>query len=220
MVVELREGDPAGELIACCDARKASLRGVGAGARPEGWFARTFAPSVTTAVARHASCPVLIVRHNRGTGRILVATDLTDPTVPTLRAAAAAAGKSPTQVTVIHCLAPMPAMSLEAEGAAALAGLTAASVLATATAQLDAWVARAGLMGTATARVLHGPPTATILAEAESLCADLIIIGTRGRTGVDRVLSGSVAEQIVQGASGHVLVVRLGEGEVAAAPPA
>ena len=212
IVVELRAGDPAEQLVACGAERSASLLVVGSASQREGWFMRTFRPSVTAAVARVASCPVLIVRHNHGTGRILVATDLSDPELPTFRAAAAAAGASPEQVTVLHCLAPVAAMPLEVEGAAALAALGADAALAAAQTRLHAWMAQAGLAGSATARIAHGPPAATILAEAAALCVDLIVVGTRGRTGLDRVLGGSVAEQIVQDAPGHVLVVRLGDG--------
>jgi nucleotide-binding universal stress UspA family protein len=38
--------------------------------------------------------------------------------------------------------------------------------------------------------------------------ADLVVVSTRGRTGVARMLLGSVAERVVRHASAHVLVVR------------
>jgi nucleotide-binding universal stress UspA family protein len=38
--------------------------------------------------------------------------------------------------------------------------------------------------------------------------ADLIVLGTQGRTGIPRALIGSVAERVVRHASCPVLVVR------------
>lgn len=45
-------------------------------------------------------------------------------------------------------------------------------------------------------------------AEASSWSADLIVIGTHGRTGFNHLLFGSVAEGVVRGASVPVLLVR------------
>lgn len=47
-----------------------------------------------------------------------------------------------------------------------------------------------------------------IEAEAESWSADLIVIGTHGRSGFNHLLFGSVAEGVVRGASVPVLLVR------------
>jgi len=44
--------------------------------------------------------------------------------------------------------------------------------------------------------------------EALNWKADLIVIGTRGRSGLSRLLLGSVAEDVVRGASVPVLLVR------------
>ena len=51
-------------------------------------------------------------------------------------------------------------------------------------------------------------PPAEICAQAESLGADLIVIGSHGRTGLKRFLLGSVAESVVRHAPVPVLVVR------------
>ena len=44
--------------------------------------------------------------------------------------------------------------------------------------------------------------------EAVNWKADLIVIGTHGRSGLSRLLLGSVAEEVVRGASVPVLLVR------------
>jgi universal stress protein A len=54
----------------------------------------------------------------------------------------------------------------------------------------------------------YGEPASTILKTAEEVGADLIVMGTHGRTGLRRLLMGSVAEQVVRKASCPVLTVR------------
>ena len=46
------------------------------------------------------------------------------------------------------------------------------------------------------------------MAQAESLPADLIVMGTRGLTGLKHVLLGSVAERVVRTAPCSVLTVK------------
>jgi universal stress protein A len=48
-----------------------------------------------------------------------------------------------------------------------------------------------------------------ILEATEKLSADLVVVGTHGRTGLGRLVLGSVAEAVVRGARCSVLVVRL-----------
>lgn len=47
-----------------------------------------------------------------------------------------------------------------------------------------------------------------VASEAQNWPADLIVIGTHGRTGLSRLLLGSVAEGVARGASVPVLLVR------------
>jgi nucleotide-binding universal stress UspA family protein len=54
-------------------------------------------------------------------------------------------------------------------------------------------------------------PALEIVAYAKEAPADLIVIGTHGRTGVSRFLMGSVAEHVVRTAPCPVLVVRPSE---------
>ena len=53
-----------------------------------------------------------------------------------------------------------------------------------------------------------GHPVETIVDAADKMDADVIIIGTHGRTGVKRALLGSVAERVARHASRPVLIVR------------
>jgi nucleotide-binding universal stress UspA family protein len=55
---------------------------------------------------------------------------------------------------------------------------------------------------------VHGTPLQEIIDTAKATGADLIIMGTHGRTGLHHVLVGSVAEKVVRLAPCSVLVTR------------
>ena len=55
--------------------------------------------------------------------------------------------------------------------------------------------------------VRKGDPAAEIVAEAEAWKADLLVLGTHGRRGMERLLVGSVAEAVVRNAPCNVVVV-------------
>lgn len=55
---------------------------------------------------------------------------------------------------------------------------------------------------------VHGNPAEQIAARAVTHHADLIVLGTNGRTGLDRLLVGSVAETVVRIAPCSVLTVK------------
>jgi len=55
---------------------------------------------------------------------------------------------------------------------------------------------------------LEGKPAAEILRYAKENEIDLIVIGTRGKRGLERIVLGSVAEDIIRNASCRVLVVK------------
>jgi len=57
--------------------------------------------------------------------------------------------------------------------------------------------------------VVRGVPFVEILQTAKNRNADLIVIGTHGRTGIDHMLFGSTAEKVVRKSSCPVLTVRI-----------
>ncbi len=59
-----------------------------------------------------------------------------------------------------------------------------------------------------TTAVLDGHPAEELGGYAESHGVDLIVIGSHGRKGLDRLLIGSVADKIIRGAKVPVLVIR------------
>jgi len=57
-------------------------------------------------------------------------------------------------------------------------------------------------------KLLIGDPATAIVEAAEEVGADFIVMGTHGRTGLTRLLMGSVAEAIVRKAKCPVLTVK------------
>ena len=70
--------------------------------------------------------------------------------------------------------------------------------------------------GPIAAHLLVGTPWREITQLASNLSADLVLVGTAGRTGLVRVLLGSVAEQVVRHAGCPVLVLRPKDHHVSA----
>ena len=60
---------------------------------------------------------------------------------------------------------------------------------------------------------ISNAPAQEIVDYAADIHADLIVVGTHGRSGVSRLLMGSVAEHVVRSAPCPVLVVRPSEHE-------
>jgi nucleotide-binding universal stress UspA family protein len=59
---------------------------------------------------------------------------------------------------------------------------------------------------------LQGDPAAEIVRLGRDSGTDLIVMGTHGRTGLERLLMGSVAEKVMRDAPCSVLVVKLPKG--------
>ncbi|MDQ2072046.1 universal stress protein [Haloarcula sp. NS06] len=59
----------------------------------------------------------------------------------------------------------------------------------------------------------RGPPHRAILDYADENDIDLIVMGTHGRTGIERYLLGSVAEKVVRTSDVPVLTARLSDDE-------
>lgn len=61
--------------------------------------------------------------------------------------------------------------------------------------------------------IVQGSPAKRIVEFTTQEGCDLVVMGTHGRSGVDRLLLGSVAERVVRSSPVPVLTVRVSEGE-------
>lgn len=89
-------------------------------------------------------------------------------------------------------------------------GVTTAEVVASARKHLDriAGEARGEYRGRIVEHLAAGSAWKHVLQVALDIQADLLLVGTHGRTGVKRMVLGSVAEAVVRRASCPVIVVR------------
>ena len=62
--------------------------------------------------------------------------------------------------------------------------------------------------------VWYGPPAAAIVEAALTQKADLIVMSTHGRSGLGRLVLGSVAESVLRGTTVPILIVRAGHAPV------
>jgi nucleotide-binding universal stress UspA family protein len=60
----------------------------------------------------------------------------------------------------------------------------------------------------ASEKISFGYPADTIVKEASALNADLIVMGSRGTTGIRRIMLGSTAEKVLRWSSVPVLIVK------------
>ncbi len=85
-----------------------------------------------------------------------------------------------------------------------------ADLLKHASSQLVDLKGRAERRGMAvTTRVATGIPSEEVITAARAEDSDLIVVGTRGKTGLAHVLLGSTAERVIRGAPCPVLTVRM-----------
>lgn len=115
------------------------------------------------------------------------------------------------EILCIHAIADLPYI----EYMAPAGGLTVPRYIQEAKKQTDEWFSqvksRAAKEGVKiTAETIFSPPSVaeSIINYASKQKADLIVIGTKGRSGLKRLVLGSVASTVVAHASCPVLVVR------------
>jgi nucleotide-binding universal stress UspA family protein len=76
--------------------------------------------------------------------------------------------------------------------------------------EMDKWAAEeTGRVKDVEKLVERGVPFVEIIRTSRERNADMIIIGTHGRTGIDHMLFGSTAEKVVRKAPCPVLTVRI-----------
>jgi len=133
-------------------------------------------------------------------------TDFSETSAQALRVAAAVAHDYGARLTLVH-VAPPPPVMVAGEIPVMVPPVDAKEHLATLTGQLSALPI--GYKDVNVNRQLvEGDPAAEILALADALHADFIVMGTHGRTGLSRLLMGSVAEQVSRKATVPVLLVK------------
>jgi nucleotide-binding universal stress UspA family protein len=141
-----------------------------------------------------------------GWKRIGCAVDFSEPSRLALQRAAALAVRDDAELWLLHVYeVPQPAGELLV-AAVDLTGPAAAE----AEQKMAAWMDDAMRLrgGPVRQRILAGQPALEVTQAAREAGCDLLVVGTHGRTGVKRLVLGSVAERIVREAGCDVLVAR------------
>jgi nucleotide-binding universal stress UspA family protein len=140
--------------------------------------------------------------------RILCSTDLSEASVPSLKYASALARRYGAHVTVLHVVPSFEPMTVPAAGfmypMQVVSPMSRDEVLR----EMHKLVAGAGVEATNTTFVAEaGDPARMIVEQSLAAATDLVVMGTHGRSGFERLLIGSVAEKVLRKAPCPLLLV-------------
>jgi nucleotide-binding universal stress UspA family protein len=170
--------------------------------------------SAAIEIVRHATTTVLVVRPSPH-GPVVGTTDFSDPSLPAFHAAADEARRRGMPLHLLHALDLAPFAEhnppeaaipyLQGKSWIALEGLD--ELQSRATRRLEETLQATRLRGESV--VVRGSAPDVIVRYAESVGAELVVVGTHGRSGLTRLLLGSTAAYVIGHAPCSVLVVRL-----------
>ena len=210
----LRQGEPAEEILRTAEERDCDFIVLGTHGRSG--LGRVIMGSVAEAVLRRATCPVITMRSGASLQplrTVLYATDLSESADRAFPVARALAQHHRASLVVLHVYPP-PICHAEEVARRPPDGYIDALWEALHRYEVaDASVA-------VTHRLAEGGAAREIVRAAQELKCDLLVLGTQGRTGVRRVLMGSVAEKVIRQAPCPVLTVGPAAKEKGIAPSA
>ena len=192
----------------CARAAEINADLIAAGTRGHTGLAHVVFGSVAERVARLAKCSVLTAHADTpapsGYRRVLVPTDFSPDSERALAVARQLVAKTGGKLVVLHSY-DLPALLT---GGAALAQASLEKALQDAGRDKLAAL-KATLGGVDVETVLEqGRPDMAVLETADRIKAELIIMGTRGRTGLAHVVLGSTAERVIRRAHPAVIAVK------------
>ncbi|QEH38989.1 Universal stress protein [Aquisphaera giovannonii] len=209
----VRDGEPRDVLIAGAAERRPDLLVMGTHGRTG--LGRLVMGSVAEEVLRRAACPVLIRRSRRGddAGRparrparvILHPTDFSASSDAALRVARALARDQGAKLVLLHVLQVLAAAHIDVPPTVEDPEICRQTLQSMCEALDDQ-----DLRQSVTPQLKLGQPISEILRAAEDDRCDLLVMGTHGRTGLGRLLMGSMAEEVLRRTTCPVLLVRAG----------
>ncbi|MDR3639035.1 MAG: universal stress protein [Isosphaeraceae bacterium] len=215
---QIRKGDAADEILAMAEESSCDLLVLGTHGRSG--VDRLLMGSVAEAVMRHAPCPTLTVRSGSAGAKlgavrtVLLATDFTRYSEAALRVARGLARDHGAKLVIVHVVEPELVPGAPSE---------TMSHVATERDALDAVRERAegsDLKFPVDVQLRNGDPAREVLACAQEVGCDLIVTGSHGRSGLGRLLMGSVAEAVMRQAGCPVLTVKVPANGAAGREPA
>jgi nucleotide-binding universal stress UspA family protein len=211
--VLIEDGPADRAIIDAADESGADLVVVGStGARG---LRRLFLGSVAAAVVKNGHTSVLVARQHAEHGLVMAALDFTAASEAALVLAAEEAQRRGARLCVVHSVELMGLeMAMSEPGMVAPAPVVMPppdELKEGARKRLSEILSRLGVNGEL--EVTLGPAVEGIIRAASERDADLLVLGTSARTGIDRLLLGSVAASVVRDAPCPVLVARPTEGD-------
>lgn len=139
--------------------------------------------------------------------RILSPVDFSNQSRVAAERATAMAKALEAELVLVHVLSE-PVLSLE-EGGGYTAPRLVEDYAQEMARRLEAEAASLGGQVAIATKILRGPIHEAIVNAARALRADMIIMGTHGRTGIPHLLLGSVAERVVRLSEVPVMTIRV-----------
>jgi nucleotide-binding universal stress UspA family protein len=151
--------------------------------------------------------------------RILCPIDFSDFSRRALQHAAEIAARYDSEITLLHVGTAVPAAYVAGVGVPS-AGALAPHERERLSAALERFADNCVPPGVPVRfEVSEGPAAAEILGKAAAMSASLVVLGARGRSGLGRVLLGSVSEAVLRKASCPVMTVPKAANDAISAPP-
>jgi nucleotide-binding universal stress UspA family protein len=203
---QTREGETGAEILRSSEELGCDLIVMGTHGRSG--LGRLLAGSIAETVLRKASCPVLALRGQEVPRRsepilvILHPTDVSECSRASLHVARRLARDVGARLVVLH----VTPVEVVLEGT--LAGGGDPDADRDSLEEICEEMEGPDLKCPVETRLERGDPTAKILRVAGEIEADLIVMGTHGRSGLGRALMGSVAEAVLRRARCPVLITR------------
>lgn len=190
----LANSDPATALLT--EAADAEM--VVVGTRSRNKMSAAVLGSVATSVAAKAPCPVVVVRGERRTGRVVVGTDGSPDSEEAVAFAFEHAARTGQRLEVVYCWQPQAEHAASIDSTEALLTNWLAETLAPYREKFPTVTVRASVVdGRASSRLIK-----------KSKKASLVVVGSRGRGGVVGLLLGSVSQSLLHHADSPVAIVR------------
>lgn len=209
VVPEVAQGHPSEEIAS--HAGDADL--VVMSTHGRGPFARALLGTTAQKVTRSSTVPVVTIDPQaevKPVRKILCMIDLTPWSEPALDEAVRWAERTDATLHVVHAFE-LPLYTLP-DGGSIFEPDVLARVRAQATDRMDGFLARRPTTARVERHLIEGAPATVAQQVIEDEGIDLVVMGTHGRSGMQRLLLGSVAERMLRTCHVPVMVVRAGGG--------
>ncbi|MFV1975480.1 MAG: universal stress protein [Candidatus Scalindua sp.] len=206
----VRFGKPFLEIIQIVKEKKVDLLAIGTHGRAG--MDRVILGSVAERIVRKAGCPVMVIRGRKYVGfkRIIVPIDFSDCSRKALEYAIATAKAHNSKLTILHVyeesfIEPyVNAANSEEE-----AGEIMKEIEFVNETKYDEFLKTVDLSGVEYEKLLKkGVPETDIVEIAMEQQANLIVMGTHGRSGIKHILIGSTSEEVVRAVHCDIIIVK------------